>query len=59
MTNNEGAVITGATILTATSWAAKYQPLFAIAASCGTLVLVAFGVINYIKKWKTKKLNSD
>lgn len=54
MSNNEGAIITGATILTAASWASKYQPLFSIAASCATVLLVLFGVINYLKKWKTK-----
>ncbi len=52
MTNNEQTLLAGATILTATSWAAKYQPLFAIAASCGTLLLVVFGVINYLRKWR-------
>lgn len=59
MSNNEGSIITGATILTATSWAAKYQPWFSIAASCATVVIVIFGIINYIRKWKTKKQVSD
>jgi hypothetical protein len=52
MTNNEGAVITGATILTATSWAAKYNPWFSIAASCATVIIVILGIINYLKKWR-------
>ena len=55
MNNHEGAIITGATVLTATSWAAKYQPWFSIAASCATVTIVIFGIINYIKKWKAKK----
>jgi hypothetical protein len=52
MNNQDQSIITGATVLTATSWAATYQPYFSIAASCGTLVLVIFGVINYLRKWK-------
>jgi hypothetical protein len=52
MNNQDQSLIAGATILTAASWAAKYQPLFSIAASCGTVILVLFGVINYLKKWK-------
>ena len=55
MNNHEGAIITGATVLTATSWAAKYQPGFSIAASCATVIIVIFGIINYVKKWKAKK----
>jgi hypothetical protein len=52
MNNQDQSFIAGATVLTATSWAATYQPLFSIAASCGTLVLVIFGVVNYLRKWK-------
>ena len=54
MSNHEGAIITGATILTATSWAAEHQPWFSIAASCATVIIVIFGIINYFKKWKRK-----
>jgi hypothetical protein len=54
MTNQDQSFIAGATVLTATSWAATYQPMFSIAASCATVVLVLFGIINYFKKWKTK-----
>jgi hypothetical protein len=52
MSNHDQTILAGATILTAASWAAKYQPLFSIAASCATVVLVLFGVINYLKKWR-------
>jgi len=54
MNNQDQSFIAGATVLTATSWAATYQPLFSIAASCGTLVLVIFGVVNYLKKWRNR-----
>ncbi len=59
MNNNEGAIIGGSTLLTATSWAAANSPWFSIAASCATVIIVIFGIINYVKKWKAKKLNSD
>jgi hypothetical protein len=52
MNNQDQSFIAGATVLTAASWAAKYQPLFSIAASCATVILVLFGVINYLKKWR-------
>jgi len=54
MNSHEGSIITAATLLTATSWAAKYQPWFSIAASCATVIIVIFGIINYLKKWKRK-----
>jgi hypothetical protein len=54
MTNNESAIIGGSTFLTATSWAAANTPWFSIAASCATIIIVIFGIINYLKKWKTK-----
>lgn len=56
MNNNDGALITGSTLLTATSWAASATPWFSIAASCATIIIVIFGIINYLKKWKREKL---
>lgn len=56
MNNNEGALITGSTLLTATSWASAATPWFSIAASCATITIVIFGIINYLKKWKREKL---
>jgi hypothetical protein len=55
MNNNEGALITGSTLLTATSWAASATPWFSIAASCATITLVIFGIVNYLKTWKQQK----
>jgi hypothetical protein len=54
MNNQDQSFIAGATLLTATSWASKYQPMFSIAASCATVILVIFGVINYLKKWRNR-----
>jgi len=56
MNNNEGAIIGGSTFLTATSWAASATPWFSIAASCATIIIVIFGIINYLKKWKREKI---
>jgi hypothetical protein len=56
MNNNEGAIIGGSTFLTATSWAAANTPWFSIAASCATIIIVIFGIINYLKKWKREKI---
>ena len=55
MNHNEGAIITGTTLLTATSWASANQPWFSIAASCATIIIVIFGVINYLRKWKRNR----
>ena len=55
MNNNEGAIIVGSTLLTATSWAANNSPWFSIAASCATVIIVIFGIVNYLKKWKRLK----
>jgi len=55
MNNSDGALITGTTLLTATSWASANQPWFSIAASCATIIIVIFGIINYLKKWKREK----
>jgi len=55
MNNNDGAIITGTTLLTATSWASANQPWFSIAASCATIIIVIFGIINYLRKWKQTK----
>jgi hypothetical protein len=57
MTNNEGAIITGTTLLTATSWASANQPWFSIAASCATVIIVIFGIANYLRKWKREQKN--
>ena len=55
MNNNEGAIIGGSTILTATSWATTNSPWFSIAASCATVIIVIFGIVNYLKKWRQQK----
>lgn len=52
--NNEGPLIIGTTLLAATSWASAHQAEFSIAASVAAILLSAFGIVNYIRKWKRK-----
>ena len=52
---DQGNVIIGSSLLTGVSWASAASPWFSIAASCATITLVIFGIVNYLKTWKQQK----
>jgi hypothetical protein len=49
---DQGNIIVGSSLLTGVSWASAASPWFSIAASCATIIIVIFGIINYLRKWR-------
>lgn len=48
-------IMGGTWLLTITTWAIENQPTLTALSTCGALVLTAFGVANYVIKWRKGK----